>query len=379
MQTLSKYDGLKSGNGAGPSATDANSAGFQASPAVFVLSLSKGEDRTLLRRMHDGFPDTRTRQEHPMRAALPGLAWCTTFILLDAVQAVFLGGTLQRMDGFVMGLLVFGPSALVVGLWSWRRDPTQIAIALANRRALIGLNLATAGGWVTYFAAVQLVEPAVAFTLFTGIIPLAALVIGRLGMAEAKAVRSPLVRIGYAVLAAGLLLLTAITVFGWSGFVRGGSLIALAGAALATMAGIFITAMILVGQRLDRKGVGPGVLYAVRFPLYLFIALVAWRLGFDAKAPIPLAEIALAVGIGLVVLAFPVYAVQKAISLSSSLAVGTAAALIPFVVFLMQAIEGRVGHSNATLAGLAVCFTGAVLASIGGVRAAASPVVDGGN
>lgn len=303
-----------------------------------------------------------------MRTALPGLAWCATFVLLDAVQAVFLGGTLQRMDGFLMGLLVFGPSALVVGLWSWRRDPAQIVVALANRRALIGLNLATAGGWVTYFAAVQLVEPAVAFTLFTGIIPLTAIVIGRFGVAEAKTRRNSLEWAGNAVLAAGLLLLSAITVFGWSGFVRGGPLIALAGAALAALAGIFITGMIFYGQRLDRKGVGPGLLYALRFPLYLLLALAAWRLGFDTKTPMPPADIALAVAIGLVVLAFPVYAVQKAISLSSSLAVGTAAALTPFVVFLMQAVEGRVDHSNATLAGLAVCFSGAVLASIGSVR-----------
>ena len=122
-----------------------------------------------------------------MRAWLPGLAWCATFVFLDAVQAVFLGGTLQRMDGFLMGLLVFGPSALVVGLWSGRRDPAQIAIALANSRALIVLNLATAGGWVFYFASVQLVEPAVAFTLFTGIIPLTALVAGRFGVVEAEA------------------------------------------------------------------------------------------------------------------------------------------------------------------------------------------------
>jgi drug/metabolite transporter (DMT)-like permease len=305
-----------------------------------------------------------------MKAWLPGLAWCATFVLLDAVQAVYLGGTLQRMDGFLMGLLVFGPSALVVGLWSWRRDPGQLAVALANRRALIGLNLATAGGWVTYFAAVQLVEPAVAFTLFTGIIPLTAIVIGRFGVVEAKALRSPLERIGNLVLAAGLLLLTAITVFGWSGFVRGGPLIALAGSALATLAGIFMTAMILIGQRLDRKGVGPGLLYAARFPLYLLVALAAWGLGFDTKAPMPPVDIALAVAIGFAVLAFPVYAVQKAISLSSSLAVGTATALTPFVVFLFQAIEGRVEHSNATLAGRAVCFTGAVIASIGGARMA---------
>lgn len=306
-----------------------------------------------------------------MRHGLAGLAWCAAFVALDAVQAVFLGGTLQRLDGFLTGLLVFGLSALVVGLWCWRRSPEQIGIALANRPALIGLNISTAGGWVFYFGAVQLVEPAVAFTIFTGVIPLTAIAAGRFGIAEAEAARAPLERAGNAALAMGLLLLAAITVFGWSGFVRGGPWIALAGAGLAALAGVFMTGMILYGQRLDRTGVGPGALFALRFPLYLVLALVGWQFGLDTKAPVPPADLALAVAAGFLVLAFPVYAVQKAISLSSSLTVGAAAALIPFAVFLMQAFEGRVDHSNATLAGLAVCFMGAVLASIGRGRGAA--------
>jgi drug/metabolite transporter (DMT)-like permease len=106
------------------------------------------------------------------------------------------------------------------------------------------------------------------------------------------------------------------------------------------------------------------------FPSNSFLALVAWRFGFDTKAPMPPADIALGVAIGLVVLGFVAYAVQKAISLSSSFAVGTVAALIPFVVFLMQAVEGRVDHSNATLAGLAVCLAGAVMVPTGRTRAA---------
>jgi hypothetical protein len=80
---------------------------------------------------------------------------------------------------------------------------------------------------------------------------------------------------------------------------------------------------------------------------------------------------AIAIAAGLVLLAFPVYAVQKAVSLSTTLTIGTAAAVTPLVVFLLQRVEGRVEYSRATLAGLAIYFAGAMLAALGNVRAVA--------
>ena len=78
--------------------------------------------------------------------------------------------------------------------------------------------------------------------------------------------------------------------------------------------------------------------------------------------------LAAAFALGLLLLAFPTYAVQKAVSLTSPAAVGAATALIPAVVFGLQIIEGRVAFSAATLAGLVVYALGALLVASAAFR-----------
>jgi hypothetical protein len=111
--------------------------------------------------------------------------------------------------------------------------------------------------------------------------------------------------------------------------------------------------------------------FGLRFPLFLVVALAAFLAGVDDKGPVPADDMAIAIAAGLVLLAFPVYAVQKAVSLSTTLTIGTAAAVTPLVVFLLQMVEGRVEYSRATLVGLAIYFAGAMLAALGNVRAVA--------
>lgn len=300
---------------------------------------------------------------------MPGLAWCFTFLVLDAIQAVYLGGLFQRMDSFLIGALVFGLSTayclIVAGLTGG-----DLQRALARPVDLAGLNVFAAGAWIAYLLAIQRIEPAVAFTLFCGIIPLVAIGAGRLGVQVAPDRRHPTEAAGYAVLGLGLLMLAGATLTGLSGFVRGGTGAALAGIVLALVAGAFITAMLTYGRRLDRAGVGPLAQSGLRFPLYLLLALAGYGLGLDAKGPVAADDLALAVAIGLVVLAFPIYAVQKAVSLTSTLTIGAFAAIGPLLVFLLQLVEGRVDYAPATLAGLLVYFGGALLAAFGRVRGA---------
>ena len=139
---------------------------------------------------------------------------------------------------------------------------------------------------------------------------------------------------------------------------------------LAVVSGVLMAGMLIASYRLNRIGVGPAAMFGLRFPLYLAVALGGFLLGLDAKGPAPPADLIWAVAVGFLVLAFPIYAVQKAVALTSALTLGTATALIPLVVFLMQMAEGRVAYSNATFAGLAVYFSGALLATAGRLRRA---------
>ncbi|MCW0001851.1 hypothetical protein OE766_26925 [Pararhizobium sp. YC-54] len=72
--------------------------------------------------------------------------------------------------------------------------------------------------------------------------------------------------------------------------------------------------------------------------------------------------------IGFAIIAFPVFAMQKAISLMSTLTLAAITALGPLFVFLFQLVEGRVAYAPATMTGLIIHFAGAVLAAYGGAR-----------
>ena len=294
-----------------------------------------------------------------------GLLWCVVFVVLDAVQAVYFGNVLQRIDGFLLGGIVFGLSATFCVIWSALRHPGQFRIATQNPESVIGLNITAAGGWIFYLLAVQLIEPAVAFTIFAGSIPLVTIGVAFYGVPEGQTPRNRAEMVGNVVLAGGLMTLSTITLLGLSGFVRGGVGAAAAGIVLAWLAGLFITGMLLYGQRLDRKGMDPITQFGFRFPLFLILSVTAVLLRLDHKGVTDPLELAWAVALGLLLLAFPIYAVQKAISLTTSLTIGALAGTAPLIVFALQMIEGRVSTSVYTTVGLSVCFVGSMIGAFG--------------
>ncbi|GGX71100.1 hypothetical protein GCM10007385_45130 [Tateyamaria omphalii] len=297
---------------------------------------------------------------------LRGLIWALSFVLLEAVQAVFFGGVFQSYDSFLVGAAVFGTTAFGTLLWANVFTPSQLQIAWANSSSLLGLNLSTAVVWVSYFYALQLIEPTVAFTIFSGLIPATIVVASIMRVPEASGLRNKVEALGLAIVVAGVVYLAAITLLGRSGFVRGNTIAALIGVVLSVISAISLAFMMIYSQRLDRLGVAPFAQYGLRFPLYVLIALLAVAFGLDDKGgfePIGLLFIVL---VGVAVIAFPVFAMQKAISLMPSLSLAAVTALGPLFVFFLQLMEGRVAYASATMTGLAVYFVGAVLAAYGG-------------
>lgn len=297
-----------------------------------------------------------------------GLIWAFSFVILEAAQAVFFGGVFQDYDTFLIGAAVFGISAAGTLIWSGTRTPDQLRVAWSNKTSLTGLNLSTAFAWVAYFYALQMIEPAVVFTIFSGLIPIAILIAAACGVPEASPLRNRVEGLGIAIVLMGICYLSAITLMGQSGFVRGGWVVALIGLGLTCVSGVSLAVMMIYSQRLDRLGVEPVAQYGLRFPIYVLVAVSAVWMGLDAKGSIDPPALALVVFIGLVIMAFPVFAMQKAISLMSTLTLAAITALGPLFVFVFQLLEGRVAYAPATMTGLAIYFAGAVLAAYGGTR-----------
>ena len=117
-------------------------------------------------------------------------------------------------------------------------------------------------------------------------------------------------------------------------------------------------------------------MFGLRFVLYIGVAGAFAALGFDHKQSVAPFEMMVIVGLGLALTIPPLYAVQKAVALISTLTISTLTALGPFLIFGLQIIEGRVAYSPATLIGLTICFAGSILAAVGAVWATASVARD---
>jgi drug/metabolite transporter (DMT)-like permease len=306
---------------------------------------------------------------------MQGLLWCFTFVILEAIQAVFFGGLFQRMDSFLVGGLIFGMSTLGGLAWVYARRRSQLTLALKHWQALLGLNVTAALSWIAYLLAIQLIEPAVAFAIFSGTLPLTGLAAAWLKVPYATPARSSVEVWGNLLIGVGVTALSVTTVAGLSGFVRGDVLVALFGIVLAVASGVISMAMLLFCYRMNHVGVEPLAQFSLRFPLYIVLSFAGYAVGLDHKEAVPFSDIAFAVGIGLVIMAFPLYAVQKAVALVPPITIGAVTALGPLFVFALQFVEDRVDYAPATLLGLFVYFAGALLATYGSARRGGPPAV----
>lgn len=292
-----------------------------------------------------------------------GLIYCLSYVFLEAVQAVYLGSLFQQVDSFRIGAWVFGLSFLGCTVLAGLRYPEELKVALRSRSILVSLNLCVALAWCCYFLAVQLIEPAVVFTIFSGMVPLGTACMQRTAFSASRLANHRGEVTGLALILVAILFLSVITLTGHSGFVRGEWLTALAGVMLSIIAGTATARVILLSVKWHQQGVGPVIQFGLRFMLYVPVALMAVQLGIDAKpeASSPMALPALVL-IGMLIIALPLFLLQKAVCLVSANAIAAFTALGPAMVFVLQLLEGRIAYAPATLAGLAIYIVGALLA-----------------
>ena len=113
---------------------------------------------------------------------------------------------------------------------------------------------------------------------------------------------------------------------------------------------------------------GPTAQFGLRFPLYVAAVVCAW-IGLDAKgASDGGRSLILVVAMGLVLIAFPVFAMQKAIAMLPNMTLATVTALGPLAVLVLQLVEGRVAYAPATAMGLGIYVVGALSTAIGSTR-----------
>lgn len=304
-----------------------------------------------------------------MSKSVIGVLWGLVFVVIESIQFVYFGGLFQRMSSFEFGFLVFGIASAAFIAWSMVKSPEQMKAAFANPATLVIVNVLACIAVAAFLMSVQLIEPAVSYTIGAGTMPLTAYAAYRFGVSEGDAMRNRTEALGNLILFISIGFLILATIVGWTGFVRGGPMVAIAGVLCAIADGVMFTVLLMYCQRLSRAGVGPSAVFGLRFPLYVLMVGGLALAGADQRAPLDFSETVFIIAVGLALTVPPLYALQMAVATVSTMTISVLSALGPFVIFVLQIIEGRVDYSQATLVGLAVYFVGALLAALGAVRA----------
>lgn len=303
-----------------------------------------------------------------MNPLLAGILWTLAFVVIEAVQFVYFGGLFQNISPFLFGFFVFGIVAIVFIGGSAIKSPGRLRVALRSPAQLIKLNIFATLAWASYLTSVQLLEPAVVYTISAGVMPVTAYLAFRFNVNEGQNIRHTFEFIGLVILIISIVYFAIVVVKGHSGFVRGGTTAGVIGILLAIADGVFFTWMLICNRRLDKIGVGPGTVFGLRFPLYVITAGGLTFYGFDTRPAIPVDTLIIIILLGLLLTVPHLYALQRAASRISTPLISALTTLGPFIIFVLQIIEGRVQYSQATLLGLFIYCVDSLVSVVGAIK-----------
>jgi drug/metabolite transporter (DMT)-like permease len=309
-----------------------------------------------------------------MKTEQTGFLLSAAFVGLASLRDVYFGGLLQRVHPLLVAGTAFGLCTLVFLAAALVRDRPGLVALWHHRRRLAWVNVTTALAWLSFFFALRTAEPALVQILFFGIGPLSVAWLDARVTGTRPAAFSARERALRAGLAGALVLAAAVVLAGRSGLGPQPLGPALLGVALALAGGTSIALSQLLCRTLNDAGVRPATLIALRFPgAVLLAAALAPVAGGDVLGgvtPGTLAGVALASFLLIVV---PNYVNQVGVALASPVTVRSVIAVGPVLVFVLQAIEGRLSPSSWTLAVSVLYALLAVAAAVARHRAIAAP------
>ncbi len=291
------------------------------------------------------------------------------FVCLAAVRDVYLGGLFQRVSPLLVAMVAFSLCTLVflpIGLVNSR---DSLAVLLRRPRDLFWVNVTSAIAWLAFLYALRLIEPSLVQILYSGIGPLSVVWIDRHLPGAIPAV--PLTRAErpiYVGLLASLVFAAAVALGGLSGAEARPLRVIALGVILAASGGIAISVSTMLCRKLNDAGVTPGALLSVRYPATALSAAVLASLS-PSGLPAALSWIDAVMAIASLLIIFPSYVNQVAISLASPLTVRVVLAIGPVLIFFVQLIEGRLSPSPYSLTAAMLYAVAAISAGLARHRA----------
>ncbi len=277
------------------------------------------------------------------------------FVLLSAVRDVYFGHVFQSVGFFTVVLIACTICTMFFLVVAALRGGSGLSELRHHFGVVVAVNVTTAIAWILYFFALTHTAPAVANTLYSGIGPIAIIVLEILGWRIVA--RGPVLRaeaVFFAGVGASLILIGFGAVAGFTGVPGESSVMSLSGVVLATVAGVSLVVIILYTKKLHDNGVGSDAILATRFILIVFIAVAVEA--FDTRSiwDYSAKQIAWLGVSGSVLIVMPIYLLQLGIARSVPLTANIIRALGPVAVFGAQFVDPRITFSPYMLSALSL-------------------------
>lgn len=277
-----------------------------------------------------------------------GLFLTGGFVLCGSLRDVYFSRTFQRWSPLDVAALTFTISTLVFMAVALLRDRHGLLALARWPREIVAINATSAIAWISFFYALQSLEPSLVQVIWAGSGPLTIRTLERAGVLMVAPIRlGPLERWSLAALGLVVALAGVVAVLGLSATDSGSAAF---GVGLALLSGAAISINLLLCKGLHQRGVSPVPLLSVRFIGVVVAALTLAPFVGTGPSLWQSAALPNVAAAAVLLIVLPLYLNQRGVALASPMTVRVVHAAGPVLVFALQLADGRFSASPWSLA-----------------------------
>jgi len=289
--------------------------------------------------------------------AMVGTTFLIASALLTSGSNVYYSNKVQDISPFFFTFISFLITALFFHGTQLKQSSQYLKIDRRFFKDIVGINLSTAGAFMSFYFALKYIEPAIVGAIEIGIGPISSLFIIRL--LHGSKVNKPELLIGFGALIGSLFLVFS-TLQGSTGVGFESIPVAVLGLFSSMLCGISAALAAIFSKRLSIAQWSSSKILAHRFyaivVLSLILSIQQGNLGQHLTANWLWILIVSIIGVTM-----PLYFLQKGIQYSESFFVMMSLSFIPIFTFAFQLLDPRIATSYHSLLGISMILVFALL------------------
>lgn len=282
-----------------------------------------------------------------------GIVAVGVFVLLGAIQEVYVGNLVQRRDPvwvmvvtFFIALLFFNFARIFSG-----QKPHESLRSCW--KIVLCLNITTCMSWFGFMIALKWLEPAVVSCICFSIGPLITTVMNRFFNSRSAILRGEMW--ASVTMAIGVIVLTYSSLTGLSSLGKQDISSTQIGLIAALISAFGIMGNTFLSKRMSQLGFNSQSTMAYRFHFLVIIgAAVIYFGGLDADVDLAFSVELVLLSIGTVIV--PLYLLQRGIEILEPITVSLLISSMPVITYFLQMLDYRLTPSLVSLTGVFICF-----------------------